>query len=195
MTLSVASVISSRRATRKYTDDIPSEELIDRIVELALEAPSAFNVQQRDLVVVTDPEIKQALFAASHQKQFLAAPVVFITVARIENEPSDLAELLGDERASRVQGFLQHRSPEVAREAAIKDAALLAGFLLIAAQAEGLATSPTTGWNEEKVKAAIGIGGREDRAIALVIAAGFPAEHPEHPGRAASRHINNSYAL
>ncbi|MFP7365214.1 nitroreductase family protein [Corynebacterium callunae] len=193
MTLSVAAAINSRRATRKYTEEIPSEALIDRVVELAVEAPSAFNVQQRDLVVVTDPDIKQALYDASHQKQFLAAPVIFITVARVENEPEDLAELLGEERAERVQGFLQRRSPEFAREAAIKDASLLAGFLLIAAQSEGLATSPTTGWDEEKVKAAIGIGGREDRAIALVIAAGFPAEHPEHPGRAESRRINNHY--
>ena len=58
---------------------------------------------------------------------------------------------------------------------------------MLAAQAEGLATSPTTGWDEEKVKEAIGLGGRDDRAIGLVTAVGYPAEFPAHPGRAADR--------
>ncbi|WP_080792673.1 nitroreductase family protein [Corynebacterium pacaense] len=193
MTLSVAEAISSRRATRKYTDEVPSPELLDRVVSLALEAPSAFNAQQRDLVVVTDQDVKQKLFEASGQHQFLDAPVVFVTVARVENEPQDLADLIGPERAQHIGGFLITRSVEKAREATIKDATLLAAFVLIAAQGEGLATSPTTGWDEEKVKEAIGLGGREDRAIALVIAAGFPAEKPAHPGRSLDRRVNNHY--
>lgn len=193
MTLSVADAIAARRATRRYTDEIPGPELLDRVVGLALEAPSAFNAQQRDLVVVRDPAVREALFDASRQRQFLEAPVIFITVARVENDPADLVDLLGAESAGRTRGFLLRRSPESAREAAIKDATLLAGFLMIAAQAEGLATSPTTGWDEELVKEAIGIGGRGDRAIALVIAAGFPAEAPEHPGRAGSRRIDDHY--
>ena len=69
----------------------------------------------------------------------------------------------------------------------------LPGFLLVAAQAEGLATSPTTGWDEEKVKEAIGIGGRSDRSIALVVAAGYPDETPAHPGRAANRRVDDRY--
>ncbi|MDN6199983.1 nitroreductase family protein [Corynebacterium flavescens] len=193
MSLSVIEAIESRRSTRKYTDEIPNDELIDRVVKLALEAPSAFNAQQREIVVVTDPDVKQALFDASHQRQFLDAPAVFVAVARAENDPSDLDEILGSERAARVEGFLHGRDLQAAREASLKDASLAAAFLLLAAQSEGLGTSPTTGWDEEKVKQALGIGGRADRAIALIIAAGFPAEHPQHPGRLDNRRIDNSY--
>lgn len=193
MSLSVIESIQSRRSTRKYTDEAPSPEIIDRVVSLALEAPSAFNAQQREIVVVTDPAVKQGIFDASHQQQFLDAPVVFVAVARVENDPSDLEEILGAERAARVEGFLHGRDLHTAREASLKDASLAAAFLLLAAQSAGLGTSATTGWDEEKVKEAIGIGGREDRAIALVIAAGFPAEHPKHPGRLRNRRIDNHY--
>lgn len=195
MSLIVEEAIRSRRATRKYTDEPIPAEVIDRITELALEAPSAFNAQLRDLVVVSDPAVKQKLFDASHQQQFLDAPVVFVTVARAESNPSDLDEILGAERASHIAGYISGRAPEVAREAALKDALLVSGFLLLAAQSEGLGTSPTTGWDEEKIKEAIGLGGHDDRAIGLVIAAGYPAEHPEHPGRAANRRVDNSYEI
>ena len=193
MSLSVVEAITNRRATRKYTDEAPTPELIDKIVDLALEAPSAFNAQQREIVVITDPAQKQKLYEASHQKQFLTAPVTFIAVARVENEPEDLEEILGAERADRVAGFINGRSIQQAREATLRDASLAAAFLILAAQAEGLSTSPTTGWDEKKVKEAIGIGGRDDRAIALVIATGFPNEQPEHPGRLQNRRIDNSY--
>lgn len=191
--LSVHEAISSRRATRKYTDEVPSNEVIDRIAELSLEAPSAFNAQLRDLVIVRDPEVKQALFEASGQKQFLAAPVIFITVARVEVLPEDAVEVMGERSSAYLKGLRENLDEAGLRESALKDAMLLAGFVLIAAQSEGLATSPTTGWDEEEVKAAIGLEGRADRAIGLVMAAGYPAEFPEHPGRAASRRVDDRY--
>lgn len=43
------------------------------------------------------------------------------------------------------------------------------------------------------MKEAIGIGGRDDRAITLVIAAGFPNEQPDYPGHLQNRRIDNSY--
>lgn len=191
--LTVDEAIRSRRATRKYTDQVPSDEVIDRVAELALEAPSAFNAQMRDLVVVRDHDVKQALFDASGQRQFLDAPVVFVAVGRSEVEQDDDEEILGAERAKNLRAGRARRSEAVRREHGLRDAMLVGGFLLVAAQAEGLATSPTTGWDEEKVKEAIGLGGRADRSIALVVAAGYPEETPAHPGRAASRRVNDRY--
>lgn len=186
-TASVKDSIEGRRAVRRYTAEAPSQELIDEVARLALEAPSAFNAQMRDLYVVTDDATKQALYEASNQRQFLEAPVVFVVAARTEAVTDDVEGLLGEQRAQVFASFRSGMSPEKLREASIKDAMLVAGFLLVAAQSVGLATNPTTGWDEEKVKEAIGLGGREDRAIGLVIAAGFPNESPAHPGRAESR--------
>lgn len=193
MSLTVTEAISTRRATRQYTDQAIPAEVLDRVVENALEAPSAFNAQMRDLVVVQDQAVKQAIFDASGQQQFLDAPVVFVVVGRSEVVPDDAEEVLGAELTEKVRGFNGSASPEKLREIGIRDAMLVAGFLLLAAQEQGLATSPTTGWNEEGVKKAIGLEGRDDRSIALVVAAGYANEEPAHPGRAVNRRVTNHY--
>ncbi|MCK7677796.1 nitroreductase family protein [Corynebacterium sp. CCM 9186] len=193
MSRTVADAIATRRAVRNYLPDDVSEEVLDRVVHQALEAPSAFNAQARDLVVVRDPEIRQALVDASGQRQFIDAPVVLVAVGRAEVLPEDAVEILPEQVRTTAEKFNSLKTPQELREAALRDAMLVAGFALVAAAGEGLATSPTTGWNEEKVKEAIGIGGRDDRVIALVIAMGHGAETPEHPGRHASRRVNERY--
>ncbi|MFJ2827662.1 hypothetical protein ACIPC1_08645 [Streptomyces sp. NPDC087263] len=62
------------------------------------------------------------------------------------------------------------------REYAVKDA-------MIAAEAAGLATNPMNGWAEDKVKKAIGVAGRDDLHIALLVPPGYPPEERLHPGR------------
>lgn len=142
MSLTVTEAISSRRATRQYTDQAIPMEVLDRVVENALQAPSAFNAQMRDLVVVQDQAVKQAIFDASGQQQFLDAPVVFVVVGRSEVVPDDAEEVLGAALTEKVRGFNGSASPEKLREIGIRDAMLVAGFLLLAAQEQGLATSP-----------------------------------------------------
>ncbi|OFM60271.1 dehydrogenase [Corynebacterium sp. HMSC058E07] len=193
MALTVSEAIAQRRATRQYKDAPIPDETLDLIVNNALEAPSAFNAQMRDLVVVRDQAVKQAIFYASGQQQFLDAPVVFVVVGRSEVVPEDAEEILGAELTEKVRGFNGSASAAKLREIGIRDAMLVAGFLLLAAQEQGLSTSPTTGWNEDGVKKAIGLEARDDRSIALVIAAGYADEHPEHPGRAINRRVDDKY--
>ena len=97
MTLNVSDAIKNRRATRKYTDQEVTDEVLDRVVNLALEAPTAFNAQRADLVVVRDQAVKDAIFAASGQAQHRDAPVVLVTIART-GKPTDLTEILGPDR-------------------------------------------------------------------------------------------------
>ena len=156
---------------------------------MALEAPTAFNAQRADLVVVRDQSLKDALFAASGQAQLRDAPVVLIAVART-HIPTDLEEILGD-RADYVDGYFKNLDAVALRESALKDATLVAAFALLAAQSEGLATSPTTGWDEAKVLEAI--GAPADYGVALVIGMGYPDEHPAHPGRLSNRRVNDHY--
>ncbi|MFG2879101.1 nitroreductase family protein [Streptomyces sp. NPDC048337] len=68
-------------------------------------------------------------------------------------------------------------------EYAVKDAVIAASFLMPAATERGRATSPMNGWDEEEVKKVIGIDGREDLAVALLVSLGHPAEARRHPGR------------
>ncbi len=52
----VYTAINNRRAIREYTTEPIAQEVLDRVVSAALEAPSAFNLQLRDVVVVRDPQ-------------------------------------------------------------------------------------------------------------------------------------------
>lgn len=186
MSMTVSEAIAARRATRRYSAQQPSDALIEQVARAALEAPSAFNAQRAELVVVTDPKVKEGIFAASGQAHLRDAPVLFITVA-LAGVPEDLVDTLGEQRAEYVRGYFEGLDPAALRETALKDAMLVAGFVLLAAQGAGLVTSPTTGWDEAGVLEAIGLGGRKDRAVGLVVAAGFPDETPAHPGRVKSR--------
>ena len=192
MTLNVSDAIKNRRATRKYTDQEVTDEVLDRVVNLALEAPTAFNAQRADLVVVRDQAVKDAIFAASGQTQHRDAPVVLVTIARI-GKPTDLTEILGPDRAGYVENFFGGLDAAQLRETAMKDAMLVSGFALLAAQNEGLGTSPTTGWDEAGVLKAVGLEGSTDHGVAMVISLGYPAEHPAHPGRQANRRVNDTY--
>ena len=192
MTLNVSDAIKTRRATRKYTDQEVTDEVLDRVVNLALEAPTAFNAQRADLVVVRDQAVKDAIFAASGQTQHRDAPVVLVTIARI-GRPTDLVEILGPDRAGYVEKFFGGLDAAQLRETALKDAMLVSGFALLAAQNEGLGTSPTTGWDEAGVLKAVGLEGSTDHGVAMVISLGYPAEHPAHPGRQANRRVNDTY--
>ncbi|MDO4630943.1 MAG: nitroreductase family protein [Corynebacterium sp.] len=192
MTLNVQEAIESRRATRKYTDQEITDEVLDRVVNLALQAPTAFNAQRADLVVVRDQAVKDAIFAASGQRQHRDAPVVLVVVART-GKPTDLAHILGAERAANVEKYFDSLDAATLRETAIKDAMLVAGFALLAAQNEGLASSPTTGWDEAGVLKAVGLEANADHGVALVTSIGYPDETPVNPGREANRRINNHY--
>ena len=62
--LDVSTAIRTRRTIRRWTDDPVSPEIVKELLECALWAPSACNMQLWDFVVVTDPAIRQSLAEA-----------------------------------------------------------------------------------------------------------------------------------
>ncbi|GAA3028935.1 nitroreductase family protein [Kitasatospora albolonga] len=197
-TLSVVEAIRTRRTVRHYRPDPVSERDLDVLLELAAEAPSSWNLQDRSIVVVSSEEGRAALAAATGgQPQALEAPVLLVFLAEPQAWREDRADVrrravasgAGNEEfaaafaeaSTAFQLDLEERG--LTREYAVKDAVIAASFLLLAATELGLATSPMNGWGEEAVKAAVGVGGREDIAVALLVALGHPAENRPHPGR------------
>ncbi|WP_039812765.1 nitroreductase family protein [Nocardia otitidiscaviarum] len=196
--MSVATAIRTRRTIRHYRPDPVSAAALDTLAELAMEAPSSWNLQDRSLVVVTDPEVRADLVRATDgQPQPQEAPVMLVFVAEPQvwradrTDVFDLARRNGawteefisgfDTAASRFQQSLAER--DLLREYAVKDAVIAATYTMLAATELGLATSPMNGWDEDAVKKAIGIEDRDDLAIALLMSVGYPAERRAHPGR------------
>ncbi|MEW2316780.1 nitroreductase family protein [Streptomyces bauhiniae] len=194
----VSRIIRARRSIRHYRADPVPADLLHELVELALEAPSSFNLQARSVVIVSGEQGRKALTEATGgQPHPQEAPVMLVFVAESGAWREDRADVW--ETATRLGAWSPRFaafSPQDARlfhedlhgrglgrEYAVKDAMIAASFLMIAAEAAGLATSPMNGWDETEVKRAIGVADRDDLHIALLMPLGYPAETRRHPGR------------
>ncbi|MFJ8865432.1 nitroreductase family protein [Streptomyces sp. NPDC102473] len=196
--LTVPQAIRARRSIRHYLPDPVPDRLLTELLDLALEAPSSWNVQARFVVVVSDDEGRAALTRATGgQPHPQEAPLTLVFVAGSQAWREDLSDIY--ERALRdgawnerfVSGFSQatqdfQRDLEqrgLLREYAVKDAVIAATYAMLAATSMGLATSPMNGWDEQQVKRVIGVEDRDDLHIAMLVPVGMPAETRAHPGR------------
>lgn len=195
-TLSVTEAIRTRRTVRHYRPDPIAPELLEELLDLAVQAPSAWNMQDRSIVVVTSDDGRKALSeAAFGQPQPLEAPAVLVFVA----DPAawtaantDIAEQAVRNGAwnERFQAMFDSRAEYhsmrergLLRENAVKNAMIAATYVMLAATGLGLASAPMNGWDAELVKQAIGIDADADLAIAVMVTVGYGAAIPPHPGR------------
>jgi nitroreductase len=146
----VLDVIKKRRSVRRYTDQAVTDEQIRQLLEAAMAAPSADNIQPWEFVVVKDPDLKRQV-AQTHPWSDMAAEAAVVFV------------VCGHQRAS---GHW------------VEDASAATENLLLAATALDLGTVwvgiyPSTGY-EDHVRRVLGIP-REMRVLCLV-PVGHPAE-------------------
>lgn len=194
--ISVSEAIRGRRTVRHYRADPVLSALVDEVVELAMQAPSAWNMQDRSIVVVTSESGRAALSeAAFGQPQPREAPVVLVFVAdpaAWRDHNADIAELAGRNGAWNAEftalfdaraEYLALEQRGLLRENAVKNAMIAATYAMLAATGLGLASAPMNGWDADLVKQAIGIGDRDDLAIAVLVTIGYSDAHPPHPGR------------
>lgn len=194
--LDVPSAIVQRRSIKTFKPDAIAPELLRRLVELTIAAPSSFNIQDWRIILVQDDAQRKALSeAAWNQPQIVQAPVTFVFAADPTVGEGDLTPVLEQGLSTgawtegtvnyfktAVPGF-QQQLGDKRREYAIKDAVIAATHLVLAAESFGLSTCYMNGWIEDQVKAVIGAENDPNLAIALVIPVGYAAESRLNPGR------------
>jgi len=196
--LTVPAAVLARRTVRHYRKEPVAQDLLDHLIELTLQAPSSWNLQDRHVVIVRDRANLAALVKATGgQPQPREAPVVVVFVAELDAHKRDRSNIIDQAvqnqawsaefaasfyaASQEFQNGLERRG--ALREYAIKDAMIAASFFMLLAASYGLATSPMNGWEEAMVKQAVGIEDRDDLAIALLVSLGH-ADHPQNnPGR------------
>ncbi|MBD2508340.1 nitroreductase family protein [Nostoc sp. ATCC 53789] len=194
--LDVPSAIAQRRSIKTFTTDPIAPELLKQLVELTVAAPSSFNIQSWQIILVQDEAQKAALSAASwNQQQIVQAPVTFVFAADPNAGEQNLLPILeqaagtGAWNEGTVNYFksaipqFQAGLGDKRREYAIKDAIIAATHLVLAAESLGLSTCFMNGWVEDQVKQVIGAGDNPDLAIAVVVPVGYAAEPRLNPGR------------
>ncbi|MBR2647075.1 MAG: nitroreductase [Clostridia bacterium] len=80
--------ILTRKSVKKYKPDVVPKELLDKIVEAGLHAPSGLNKQAPIILVVTDKTVRDQLSAINMGKDpfhradpFYGAPAVLVVLA------------------------------------------------------------------------------------------------------------------
>ncbi|WP_375479564.1 nitroreductase family protein [uncultured Nostoc sp.] len=194
--LDVSSAIAKRRSIKTFKTDPIAPELLKQLVELTVAAPSSYNIQDWQIILVQDEAQKAALSAASfNQQQIVQAPVTFVFAADPNAGEQNLTPILerGLETGAWNEGTVNYFKTAVPqfqaalgekrREYAIKDAIIAATHLVLAAESLGLSTCFMNGWIEDQVKQVIGAGDNPDLAIAVLVPVGYAAEPRLNPGR------------
>ena len=84
-------VLKSRRSVRKYTSQVVAEDLLDRIVEAGLYAPTGMNRQAVIILKITDQATVRQLghingtIMGTGNDAFYGAPAVLCVLARRDN--------------------------------------------------------------------------------------------------------------
>ncbi|KQX64690.1 nitroreductase family protein [Paenibacillus sp. Root444D2] len=175
------SVVKSRRSASKFTQGIDiSQKELEQIFALVKFAPSAYNLQHANYVVVTDPLVKQKVYDASYkQYKILSSSAVIVVLGDLEAY-KDSARIneglfhLGffskqelDAEVQQVTNFYEERGEPFKRDEAIRNASLSA--MLLTAKDQGWDTCPMIGFEADKLIEALQIDERYVPAMLITI--------------------------
>ncbi|EDP75316.1 nitroreductase family protein [Hydrogenivirga sp. 128-5-R1-1] len=180
--------IKERRSVTFFDPDreVPDEVLKD-ILNIAALAPSGYNLQPWEVIVVKSRDKKKKLREICYNQEKVeeaSANIVIIAntnaaeehVDRVLDSWVELGYIKEEERDSLRETILAGwKSPERRKRKAIRDSALFAMSVMIVARYFGLETHPMEGFDEAKLKRFLGIG--RGKLVPLIVAIGY--RHPE----------------
>jgi nitroreductase len=147
--------IRKRRTIRKYLHKAVPEEALLRCVDAARVSPSGGNLQHLRYVIVNDPKLLKQVFNTLSWAVYL--PDYYPTE---EEMPRAYIVILLDKKG---------RTP-------IHDASIAAMSISLVAYDEGLGSCILGSVDREKLREILKVP--EGLAVTLVVALGYPAEHP-----------------
>ncbi|MDA8383900.1 MAG: nitroreductase family protein [Betaproteobacteria bacterium] len=182
--MKVTEAIESRRATKAFDPDhrmAPTD--VDRLLSLAMRAPTAFNIQNWRFVVVRDPQLRRDLRSAAwDQPQVTDASLLLVLCADLKAWEKHPARYWRN-AAPTVQEFVvtaidrYYRDKEtVQRDEAMRSCGLAAMTLMLAAKEMGYDSCPMDGFDFEAVARLLRLP--EDHAIGLMVAIGKGIREP-----------------
>lgn len=185
--LSVPQAIAERRSIRRYKPvPIPADHL-DEILRLTSLAPSSVNTQPWRFVVVQDPAVQARLQEAAYgQAQVGSAPALIVLYTDVADTLASVDDLihpgLPAERRpgarQMIQGLFAGKSAQEQDAFAGTQAGIALGFLVLAAQSLGYASSIMGGFEAEKVREVLALP--DHASITALVALGV-ADEPGFP--------------
>ena len=71
--------VDSRRSIRQFTDEPVSRDVLERIVHAGIEAPTGTNLQQKQYIIVDDPNVMDRIRFVSPAMTTAPAAIVLLT--------------------------------------------------------------------------------------------------------------------
>lgn len=176
--------INSRRAVKHYD---PSHRLSDaereQLLSLAIQSPTAFNLQHWRFVVVDEPALRQQIRAVAwDQAQVTDASLLLVLCADVaswqkeparfwQGAPQPVQEIL----VPAIDGYYRGRE-QVQRDEAMRSCGIAAQTLMLAARAMGYDSCPMDGFDFDAVARLINLP--DDHLITMMVAIGKATQAP-----------------
>jgi len=179
--MQVSEAIQTRRAIKQFDPEHRlSEAEQDRLIELAMQSPTAFNLQHWRFVVVRDPAQRQAIReVAWDQAQVTDASMLVILCGRRDvwqreaervwrDAPAEVRQMM----AGAIDAYYRDR-PQVERDEVMRSCGIAGQTLMLAAREMGLDSCPMDGFDFDAVGRLIDLP--EDHLISFMVAIGRKA--------------------
>lgn len=156
-------VLQKRHSVRDFSDKEVGNQKLKALIDAAVRAPSAGNLQAYKLYVVRSKTAREELVAATNYQGFIAkAPVIFVFCTDIRRAAAKYGE-----RGETLYS--------------IQDATLAAAYCQLAATAEGLSSVWVGGFDPLEVSRLINAGPHQVPVCVLPV--GYANASPETTGR------------
>lgn len=182
--MNIIEAIENRRSIKGFDAEHRMPEAdIERLMQLAMLSPTAFNIQNWRFVVVRAPELRQQIRAVAwDQAQVTDASLLVILTADLrawDKEPGrywkEAPEPVRDYLVPAIGQYYDGREL-VQRDEAMRSCGMAAMTLMLAAKELGYDSCPMDGFDFEAVAKLINLPA--DHAIAMFVAIGKPALNP-----------------
>ncbi|MGN4127588.1 nitroreductase family protein [Lysinibacillus sphaericus] len=176
-------LIDKRRSANNFIKEVQmTEEDIRPILEDVKLAPSAFNLQHAEYIIVLDEQMKESVREAAYgqYKVHAASGVILVLgdkdaykqTAHISQGMVDLGIITDYELQNIIDentNFYEERGEEFMKEDAIRNASLSAMLFMLAAKNRGWDTCPMIGFNQEKMRVLFNVPDTHEIALMITI--------------------------
>ncbi|WP_261301804.1 nitroreductase family protein [Paenibacillus andongensis] len=184
-------IVKERHSVKHYdASHNMSEQEIKELLEIAISAPSAWNLQHWKFLAIIDQAAKEKLLPIAYgQKQVVEAAVVVAILGDLQANlnaeaiygPDVAAGLLPEKVKLSIFDQIEYQYnnvPTAPRDEAIRNASLAAMQLMLAAKAKGLDSGPMGGYDAEQFVEAFDV---PSRYVPVMLVAIGKAAQPARP--------------
>lgn len=181
----IEEAIQTRRAVKAYDPNFQlSQEEKNELLQLALLAPSAFNLQHVRFVEVSDPALRAQIREVGwNQAQMTDASMLVVVCAQVDSWEKNVRRVwegtppeVQDYMAGAIDTYYRGK-PQVQRDEAMRSCGLMAQTLMLAARGKGLDSCPMDGFDFEAVGKLINLP--DNHVIAMMVAVGKRTVEPK----------------